>query len=502
MPSTNSDSEKRIDVKLILAIALKRKWLLALPLVFVTAIAYGSSYFLTPIYESFSIIWIDKPHNVSSELISIIGREGGQRLSSDDRQRELQALQNEITSQTYLQALIQDLGLDNNPDLIRQAAQMREENPDRSLQELKLHLLMEQLRRRIAVAYVGQDQIKITVESGEPTLARDMVTRLTEILEREKTAYELEKILDNQTFADLQLQRTELEYQAMLDSLTGARAQLSKLQVPQSIASQENRREILADIENATQESTGLEHDRDAIMNDLRRFGLDNLRLHYTDTLVELRTEIDEQVGSYAAMMEQYAWSSQNVINVNIRLNDNVRLLERETERAVQSQYSSYPENQRQLLRRYFTVNENLDVVSSKVSQLRSSLDKIERRLDRLPALQAEIDELDRRLTEARRYRDAFRSEESTVEILSERAKDRTKYKIIEPARVPLVPVWPDHNRIIIMGMLLGLVIGGGAVFLAEMLDKSFKDVGDIEEALQLPVLATIPRIEKLRFNR
>ena len=499
---TPETKERTVDVRTVINIVLKRKWLLILPLVLVSVVAYVASYFLTPVYSSSTIIWIDRPYNVSHELINLIGREAVQRTSEDDRRRELQALQNEITSQAYLSRLIQDLGLDNNPEVARQAAQMRERNPELSLQEMKYRLVSDQLRKHITVSFVGQDQIRLTVESTDPTQARDMVTRLTEILEQEKTAYEMQKILDNQTFADEQLQRTEHEYQQTQDSLTDAQLRLTTLQLPETIASEDNRREILSDIDNAKLEITDFNTELTTLGNQLEQFGVKDARLRYTDSLVDLRAQIDAQVANFASMMEKYSWSSQNVINVNIRLNDNVRLLEREITRAADRQFASYPENQRQLLGRYFVVQENLDILNSKVSQLQLWLNKIDNRMAAVPRLQAEIAELDRRVTEARRYRDAFRSEESTVEILSDRAKDRTQYKIIEPARVPLVPVWPDRRKITVMGVLLGIILGGAAVFLAEIVDNSFKTVEDVEMVLQLPVLAAIPRIDKLHINR
>lgn len=500
--ANRSSEEKTVDVRQILSIVYRRKWLIIVPLVLVGAIAYGASFFLTPIYESSSIIWIDRPSNVSRELINIIGREGDVRMSSDDRRRQLQALQNELTSQTYLFQLIEDLGLADNPELTRQAAQMREQNPDRSLQQLKYHLLLERLREQIEVSFVGADQIKIAITSSNPTRARDMVARLAEIMEQEKSAYELEKILENQTFADLQLQKTEYEYNQLLDSLTAAQQRLTRMQLPENIASDGNRREILSDIDNTKLDISDLESERESINRRLEQFGLDKIRLHFTDSLIELRAQIDAQVSTYASMMEKYAWDEQNVINVNIRLNDNIRLLEREISRTVDRQFASYPENQRSLLRRYFVLNEQIDVLQSRVNRLQNSLDRFDDRLAALPRLESEIAELERRAADARRYRDAFRSEETTVEILSERAKDRTKYKVIEPARVPLAPIWPDRRKIIVMGVLLGLVIGGGAVFMAEILDRSFKRVEDVEEILQLPVLATVPKIDKLRFRR
>ncbi len=500
---TKSNGEgKSIDVVEIFRIALKRKWLIIAPLILVTAVAYGTSFVLDPIYESSTIVWIDKPHNVSRELINIIGSEGSPRMSNDDRRRQLQALQNELTSQLYLFNLIRDLNLDKDFELTRQAAKMREDNPDQSLEELKFHLLLEKLRSQIQVSFVGADQIRIVVESKDPVKSRDMVTRLAEILEQEKSRYELEKILDNQSFADLQLQRTQLEYQVALDSLTSAQSALAKLQLPGSISSRENLREIQSDIDKTQLEIADFRNELSGIATNLAGFDLSDARLKYTDTLVELRADIDSQIATFAAMMEKYAWDQRNVINVNIRLNDNIHLLEQTLAAAVDAQFASYPTNQRQLLQRYFVVKENLDILNSKVSELGQSQNKMDERINLVPKLQTQIAELERRVSDARRYRDAFRSEESTVEILSERAKDRTKYQVIEPARLPLAPSWPDKKKIIIMGFLLGLVIGGGSVFLIEIMDKSFKRVDDVEEFLGLPVLATIPKIDKLPRNR
>lgn len=494
--------ERTIDLKEIMAVVRARKWLLILPLIIVTGMACGSSYLLKPKYQSSTIIWIDRPSNVSRELINLIGMPRAVGESREQQHRRVQALQNEITSQTYLYQLIRDLNLDNDPALTRKAAKMREENPEVSLDQLKYQLLQDKLQKQISVAFVGTDHIKLTVESYDPILARDMVARLTEIMEQEKSKYELEKILDNQSFADVQLQKTEFYYQQAIDSLTAAQTTLTKLQLPENISSESNRRDILSDIDKTQLEIGDYNDERGKILSKLVEFDLGKARIKYPDTIIELRTEIDSQIVTVASMMEKYAWNERNIVNVNIRLNDNIKYLEQELDKAVDVEFASYPENQRQLLKRYYIVKENLDILNSKQNQLQLALDRIDERNNQLPKLQSKIAELQRKVDDARKYRDAFRSEETTVGILSERSKERTKYKIIEPARIPLVPFWPDRRKIIAMGVLLGLMIGGATMFLAELFDHSFKKVEDVERQLQLPVLAAIPRIERLSIRR
>ena len=493
--------EKSFNVREVLAVAFKRKWLVILPIIVVTAIAYGSSLMMAPEYRSSAIIWIDTPSNLSRELVEIIGGGGGVREGGEAQRRRLLALENELKSQTYLFQLIRDLNLDKDQAVSRAAAKMRERNPEFSLEQLKYELLVDQLRGQIDLRIVGENQIEIIVESNDPIRARDMVNRLAEIMETEKTKYELEKILDNQSFADLQLQKTENDYRKAVDSLTAAQSRLNKMHLPENISSEANRRDIISDIDKAKLEMRDYLDEEQGLRRQLVSFDLEDVRLRYTDTIVELRSDIDHEITTLASMMEKYVWNEQSVINVNIRLNDNLRLLEGEIARSVEGQFASESADRLDVLKRYFVVKESRDVSNSKANQFQLSLDRIDERINLIPRLQAEIVEFQGRVAEARKYRDAFKSEEATVEILSQRVRERTKYKVIEPARVPLAPFWPNKKRILVLGFVLGMVLGGAAVVIAELLDDSFKRVEEVEETLSLPVLATIPKIDNLKFK-
>ena len=491
---------KVIDLKEILGMVRRRKWLLVIPTIIGVAVAFGAIRMMQPVYESSTIIWIDRPSNVSRELVNLIGGQPDRRPA--DTRGEILAMQNELTSQTYLVRLIQDLKLDNDPAIARAAAEQKQNQPQMSLEQIKYSLLTDQLKQQIRVGMVGEDQIRIAVESVDPVKARDMAARLATIMEEEKAKYELDRILDNQSFADLQLRKTEHDYQVALDSLTAAQSRLNKLQLPENIASEANRREIQSSIDKIKPEMSDYTNEVSQIRGRLSEFDQSNPRMKYTDSLVDLRTEIDGQIATFANMMERYIWNDQVVININIRIADNIRLLESEINQAVEEQYAALPKNQRELLSRYFIVKEHAEILQSREKQMRLALERIDERINLLPKLQANVTELQGQVQEARRYRDAFRTEETTVGILTERAKERTNYKVIEPARVPLAPFWPDKKRVLVMGLALGLVLGGAAVFIVEMLDRSFRRVEDVEDELDLPVLATIPKIENLNVRR
>ena len=76
-----------------------------------------------------------------------------------------------------------------------------------------------------------------------------------------------------------------------------------------------------------------------------------------------------------------------------------------------------------------------------------------------------------------------------------EDSENKTKFKIIEPARFPLKPVKPNKLKLGLMGLLLGAMAGFGCIYLVEYNDQSFKGVEELKSFFDLPVLGAISEI-------
>lgn len=74
-------------------------------------------------------------------------------------------------------------------------------------------------------------------------------------------------------------------------------------------------------------------------------------------------------------------------------------------------------------------------------------------------------------------------------------SKEGTRYTILDPPRIPLKPSEPNMVVNMFVGMIMGIFLGGGLVFLTEFLDKSFLDVQDAKEFLGVPLLGSISKI-------
>jgi polysaccharide chain length determinant protein (PEP-CTERM system associated) len=83
-----------------------------------------------------------------------------------------------------------------------------------------------------------------------------------------------------------------------------------------------------------------------------------------------------------------------------------------------------------------------------------------------------------------------------------------TKFRVVEPARVPLKPFKPNRKFMGFAGASMGIFIGIGLIFLAEMTDHSFTEINQLRNFLNISVLASISQIltieeaEEIRARR
>ena len=134
--------------------------------------------------------------------------------------------------------------------------------------------------------------------------------------------------------------------------------------------------------------------------------------------------------------------------------------------------------------------------VRARRSRLAGYVGQFERRLETTPGSQLALERLRQDVESNRTLLETFR-QQSTGSRISEAAENTDlglKVKILEAPSRPIDPVSPNRVRVVMMALILGPLLGFGAVFLAEYLDSSYRSVEDIEMELGIPVVGTIPR--------
>ena len=85
--------------------------------------------------------------------------------------------------------------------------------------------------------------------------------------------------------------------------------------------------------------------------------------------------------------------------------------------------------------------------------------------------------------------------EEARFNESMEEGQQGVRFAILDAAIVPDTPAAPNRLRILLGGLAIAIGMAFGTVVLAEHLDTSFHEVGDLQEFTQVQVLAAIPRI-------
>ncbi len=69
--------------------------------------------------------------------------------------------------------------------------------------------------------------------------------------------------------------------------------------------------------------------------------------------------------------------------------------------------------------------------------------------------------------------------------------------RIIAPALKPSTPSYPNKKRFMILALLSGLAFGIGTALLLEHIENGFTTIEQVEQTLQLPVLAMVPQLSE-----
>ena len=149
--------------------------------------------------------------------------------------------------------------------------------------------------------------------------------------------------------------------------------------------------------------------------------------------------------------------------------------------------------------------------LSAQLAGVRSEIESVRRQIS---GFEAKRDDYYRRMSRAPKVEEGYRALMSQRNSLQAKYEDITKksmeaktasglekgqmgerFTLIDAARLPEKPVFPNIPAILLIGLVLGIGAGVGSAALKEFSDQSVRTAGALSSALGLPVLAVIPDI-------
>ncbi|MCX6831487.1 MAG: Wzz/FepE/Etk N-terminal domain-containing protein, partial [candidate division Zixibacteria bacterium] len=242
-------NQRQVTLHDIWQIIWKRKFWLVLPLVLVTAVAFGGSYLLPTVFSSSTKIVISSSKLVSRELESMIPKELADLPDPRTAQRWLASTRSEILSSSYINRLITDLKLEPKEKIIKAAARMQDQFRQYALQDIVRKLQIDELRDNIDVGLIGDNQVVITCSSDQPKLAVDMATKLAEVYRERKLSDEVATSRESQAFTDQQLALAKKEFEDAEKALADFKTTYISANLQAGISSQTNVSAIQSELD-------------------------------------------------------------------------------------------------------------------------------------------------------------------------------------------------------------------------------------------------------------
>lgn len=508
--------QQTFDIHTYIDIALRRKWYIIIPLVLSVAVAFGAYKRLPKIYSATTLILV-QPQRVPTDYV--------RPTITDSVTSRLNTISQEILSRTRLETVIQEFNL---------YANLRSKVP--------LEEIVETMRRAVEVKVLsrpndrGQNSFSVSYEGEEPRTVMMVTNKLASLfidenlkVREEQAGKTSEFIVKELRDVESKLKYKEIEIrdfkgrhmgqlpeqweanQRTLDRLqqqlqttndairaTEDKALLYRNQIEQLgergriAASRMARGEGSQGVEGLSGEQ-GLEDPLIVQYNSLKR-DLAAAQSKYTDQhpdVVELKRKVSNLEPRVKELLDQ-----QKAVK-------EAKSAGRKDGTDMDPSFFSLDPTTQRLLAQYTDQynGAQLDAkrLRSEEKNLREQIFAYQRRVEETPKREQELSLLTRDYELMKSNYQSLLDKKIQAQMAEnlERDQQGEQFKILDPARIPEKPIRPDRNKILMMGLVLGLALGGGLTWFRESLDQSFHTVAEAEGYLGVPVLVAIPNLKE-----
>jgi polysaccharide biosynthesis transport protein len=216
--------------------------------------------------------------------------------------------------------------------------------------------------------------------------------------------------------------------------------------------------------------------------------------------------QLSEAKGKLASALEKYSADHPDVVRLKREIEGLEKAVQADAGAGTKQTERSHADNPV-----YIQVKGQLDALSvdresaiKKRDELSAKYENYEKRLTQSPEVERQYREMARALESAQfKYQEILSKQtEAQVSQNLETERKGEKFTLIEPPQPPEKPISPNRKLILIVGLMLSIAAGIGAVVARDSFDASIRGPYDIRQLLQVPALASIPVIVTLADRR
>jgi len=154
---------------------------------------------------------------------------------------------------------------------------------------------------------------------------------------------------------------------------------------------------------------------------------------------------------------------------------------------------------QQGLASQLFESQTTLAVSQVQLESIRNAQSEVSAAFSKIPQIQQKYVEIKKQLDlDTSTYN---KLTEKLEELRISEAQEISSWRVLEPPIVPTRPFSPDIERSLITGAITGLGLGLLAALLLNRLDQRIREVEEIREMIDIPLLGSIPKTEAVSLN-
>jgi polysaccharide chain length determinant protein (PEP-CTERM system associated) len=485
---------KKLEIEKIgyyVDLVLRRHWVIILSFCLCMAAGIYLAFTLPKIYESSTLILVE-PQKVSTDYVrSLVRTNISERIGSISQQ---------ILSRTNLEKIIREFSLFSGHEY------------KKLLMEEKVGNLFTRIQVQLSRRRGGYDTFSISVKDQEPETAMNVANTLASyfieqnLKVRESHAIGTSVFLEGELISvrkrleevEETLKNYQKEYMGELPEQLGTNlAILGRLQ-EQLTSKQENFREtkkMLAALEQSISETQNVQPYSSIVIED-------TLVEPVPEDSVNL-AEFEEQLVS---LKFKYTDNHPDVIQIKKTIADLEAQIEKDSENTAEEAGLESSQIESELPQIEFQDVQviQLNEIKNDLKQQKADIAKIlkqisiyEKRVENTPKREQELLSLNRDYKNIKDTYDSLvkRKLEAEIAVNMEKKQKSEQFRIIDPARLPEIPVSPDVKLLFLLAVAAGLGLGSGVILLMDFFDGSLKEPEQLESDLGLSVLGTIPQI-------
>ncbi len=474
-----------------LQIVFRRRYYLMIPSLIIFFTVTVVSFFLPKIYRATAVIMVVEPQTINplAEAPRIAGG------TPPPIQEQLLVVQEQLLSWPHILELIRRLRLD-----------------EQVTTAVELERLMARTRKELAVRATARGIYEISFDDKNPVKSQGAVNNLVRIFVEDKLRRQREEASTAVDFIGEQLRL----YQKGLEQSDVALYEFKEKNLLNFPGVEENVN--IQQLARYEAELSSLNLDFKEAQNEyelIKRQLSGEDKVVMSEALREVNPIVDQLYQQLNKLEMELTALLADATEKHPQVIELRNQITRTQERLTQAMAETVNKDAAKTSPVYQRVEQKLKEMEIKIAQFnarKTELEKIvaeyRQRVDSVPKAEKEL---------ARLTRDS-RVNESIYSMLKERLeashisrvelKERgTEYRVLAPARLPLKPIRPNIPMLSLTGLVFGLVLGFGFVFLAEISDHSIHGMEDAKAFLDLPVIAAIPAAMtaaelKLQYSR